>query len=111
MRVCVCEEKSKRAEREQINCWILPVSPMDSISKYLHCYVCSITDAYSVFSLCQSDCYQGNLRCLCVHACVSVCCVGNIFCLLHFVNSVSVCSVSVQCLYVRLDELTFIVTE
>ena len=46
-----------------------------------------------------------------MHACVSVCCVGNIFCLLHFVNSVSVCSVSVQCLYVRLDELTFIVTE
>lgn len=79
--VCVCvEEKNKRAEREQINCGILPVSPMDSISKYLHCYVCSIMDAYSVFSLCQSVCYQGNLRCLCVRACVYVCiCECNIF--------------------------------
>lgn len=78
--LCVCErereEKRKRADREQINCGILPVSPMDSISKYLHCYVCSITDAYSVFSLCLSDCYQGNLRCLCVHASVRVCLCG-----------------------------------
>lgn len=71
---CVCvEQKNKRTEREQINCGILPVSPMDSISKYLHCYVCSIMDAYSVFSLCQSDCYQGNLRCLCVFVSVCVC--------------------------------------
>lgn len=77
--VCMCEEKSKRAEREQINCGILPVCPMESISKYLHCYVCSITDAYSVFSLCQSDCYQGNLRCLCVCMCVRACVIYFMF--------------------------------
>jgi len=76
--VCVCEEKSKGAEREQINCGICPVSPMDSISKYLHWYVCSITDAYSVFSLCLSS---GEFE---VRVCV---CVGNIFVrLLYFVN-------------------------